>query len=247
MTDFRKWKIALIAGVSVPALALAGCSSDEDSGSSGSDGADTADSTDSADEVSDSGSDSGSDVQLEGAPDGFELTEPGSRLDFGEVAYVVTQRSASEGDDPYPLQFWSITANDPEELGVDEVQLGDEEDKADIENFVCLSYDVEFLGMGESDDPEVSDMLTTPDMGAVDDNGRRANTIIFGGADDCGIHDSDSLPHSAGDAQDGKVYQDATLSYAAVEEAGGVSPTGLAFRYGVDADGLQNADDIYWN
>lgn len=71
MTDFKKWKLALISGLAVPALALTACSSDDGDSSDSS-------ATESG-SASDSVSDTSSDVTFEGAPDGFELTAPGEQ------------------------------------------------------------------------------------------------------------------------------------------------------------------------
>lgn len=67
-----------MAGIAVPALALASCSSDDDDSSAAGD--DTS-SDDSSSEDSGSG-----DGDLVGAPDGFDLTDPGSKLKIGESA-----------------------------------------------------------------------------------------------------------------------------------------------------------------
>ncbi|MGO1949845.1 MAG: hypothetical protein ACTH1D_09435 [Mycobacteriaceae bacterium] len=247
MTDFKKWRLALIAGLAVPALALSACSSDDSDSDADSDSsADAGGSEDSegsgdSDDSDDSGD--SADVELEGAPDGFELTDPGSKLSLGDDAFVVTQGYAEEGQTG-ALQFWKVTAQDSTDVPVEEVELSSEADE--VENFVCMNYDIEFLGAQESDDPEASTSIEDPDLGAVDDDGNGANTVIMSDSSDCGIHASDEMPYDLDELQEGKVYKAAALSYV-TNDGSGVDPTGMDFEFDVDAPGLENADAIYWN
>lgn len=261
MTDFKKWRIALIAGLAVPALALSACSSDDDSDSdSGSGSADSASdstddsgstddsdsgSTDASDSDSDSDSGSGSDAGLEDAPDDFDLTDPGSKLSLGDDAYVVTQQSADEGTgDTHPIQYWKITAQDLTDVPKEDVQLS--EDANEVEKFICVNYDMEYLGSSEPSDPESTEIVMEPSVTAVDDSGTGANSVMMADPADCDIHESDSLPSGFDELQEGKVYKGAELSYE-TNDGTGVTATGLEFRYEVDIEDLENADSIYWN
>lgn len=242
MTDFRKLRLALIAGLAVPALALTACSSDDsDSDSSSPDSSNGSDSSDSDGE--DSGS--ASDVELEGAPDDFELTAPGSKLSLGDDAYVVTQRGSGEDDDEtYPIQYWKVTAQEITDVPKEDIELSSDADE--VEKFLCVNYNIEFLGASDGSNPETAHIVKEPYMRAVDDNGNGANTILMSSGSDCGIHSSDELPSGQDELQEGKVYKDAALSYE-TNDGSGVTPTGLEFRFEADLEDLENADSIYWN
>ena len=238
-----------MAGVAVPALALASCSSDDDdsSDSSSDTSADSSGSSDGGDDASDdqSSDDSGSgDGDLVGAPEGFDLTDPGSKLKIGESAYVVTQQAEYEGE-TFAQQYWKITARDSTEKAAGEIPL-DDEDAADVDHFICMNYDVEFPGQGEASDPESYQLVTEPDMGAVDDDGNGANYILMGGSEDCDIPEADLLPSDAGELETGKVYRGAVLSWESKSDDG-ITPTGLSFTYDVESAGLDDVDDILWN
>ncbi|HIW90909.1 MAG TPA: hypothetical protein H9870_04520 [Candidatus Corynebacterium avicola] len=265
MTDFKKLRLAIIAGIAVPALALTACSSDDsdsgsDSGSSDStDSADSGESEDSegSEDTEDSGesedssddsddSDSGSSGELEGAPDDFELTEPGSKLSLGEAAYVVTQAPADEeSGETSPMQYWKVTAQDLTDVPKEDIEVDDEDGQ--VEKFICVNYDVEYLGASEEADPEAASAVQAPEFGAVDDSGNGANWVMMSDASDCNIHASDELPYDASELQDGKVYKGAELSYE-TNDGSGVTATGLEFEYNVEGvEELENADSIFWN
>lgn len=241
-----------MAGIAVTALALASCSSDDDdssdSSSSSSDSSDSSDSSAAGDDTSSddsSSEDSGSgDGDLVGAPDGFDLTDPGSHLKNGESAYVVTQQAEYEGE-TFAQQYWKITARDSTEKASGEIPL-DDEDAADVDHFICMNYDVEFPGQGEASDPESYQLVTEPDMGAVDDDGNGANYILMGGSEDCDIPEADLLPSDAGELETGKVYRGAVRSWESKSDDG-ITPTGLSFTYDVESAALDDVDDILWN
>lgn len=109
-----------------------------------------------------------------------------------------------------------------------------------------MNYDVEFLGQGEASDPESYQLVTEPDMGAVDDDGNGANYILMGGSEDCDIPEADLLPSDAGELETGKVYRGAVLSWESKSDDG-ITPTGLSFTYDVESAGLDDVDDILWN
>lgn len=238
-TLYRNLKAALLVGVAVPSLALAACSSDEDNSSdTGSAGSGLSSDSSGSSDSSDS-----SDTALPGAPAGFELTKPGSRLKIGESAYVVTQFGGTDGE-KYPLEYWKVTVRDAHDVPVGDIEMSS--DTADIEKFVCMNYDLEFLGVGTSATGESASIVSDPDMDAVDDNGRGANSVIFGDGTECGIHESDKLPSSLAEVQLGKVYKGAELSYVTNNDTG-ISPTGMSFEFSVNSPGLETVDKIYWN
>lgn len=54
-----------------------------------------------------------------------------------------------------------------------------------------MNYDGEFLRQGEASDPGSYQLVTEPDMGAVDDDGNGAGYILLGGSEDCDIPETD--------------------------------------------------------
>ncbi|MCJ7857768.1 hypothetical protein [Corynebacterium kalidii] len=237
MTDVKKWKLALIAGLAVPALALTACSSDD--GDSGA-GPDT--SSDSASDSSTEDTDSGatSDITFDGAPDGFELTSPGSRLSLDDTGHVVTRHR--EG----PTMFWAITPGEMRDLPADAAELQDGND--DVDHFVCLDYDITYLGEGsDGTNPEDASVVSTPRLSAVGEDGYGANSIFMDMGNTCGIHEADELPSTSESLTVDKTYKASILSFVAKDENAGVDPTGLRFGFQTDIPGLDGAEDIYWN
>ena len=229
MTDFKKWKLALISGLAVPALALTACSSDDGDSSATESGS-----------ASDSDSDTSSDVTFEGAPDGFELTAPGSKLSLDETGHVVTKHR--EG----PTRFWDITPGEMRDLPADAAEL--EDGNEDVDHFVCVDYDMTYLGEGsDGTNPEDATPVPEPSVRAIGDDGYGANSIFMDMSNTCGIHESDELPSTADSLEVGKVYKDSILSFVTKDENSGVSPTGLKFSFSVESPELEGAEDIYWN
>jgi hypothetical protein len=233
MTDVKKWKLALISGLAVPALALTACSSDD-----GDSGASSDSSTDSSATETDSGT--ASDITFEGAPDGFELTDPGSRLSLDDTGHVVTKHR--EG----PTRFWDITPGEMRDLPADAAELQDGNE--DVDHFVCVDYDMTYLGEGaDGTNPEDAGPVAEPRLTAIGDDGYGANSIFMDMANTCGIHESDELPSSSESLEVDKTYKGSILSFVAKDENAGVSPTGLRFSFQAETPGLEGAEDIYWN
>lgn len=109
-----------------------------------------------------------------------------------------------------------------------------------------MNYDGEFLRQGEASDPGSYQLVTEPDMGAVDDDGNGAGYILMGGSEDCDIPEADLLPSDAGELEPGKVYRGAVLSWESKGDDG-ITPTGLSFTYDVGSAGPDDVDDILWN
>ncbi|MGP9722572.1 hypothetical protein ACT3SZ_00970 [Corynebacterium sp. AOP40-9SA-29] len=236
------WKCALITGLTVPALALTGCSFGEDSDDSGDDAA----SSDVVEEDTDE-SELLTGLTLDGAPGGFRPTAPGTELDVDEPAYVVTRQAggqeaedaenADEAQDAQdaPLQFWKVTALRSSVVDADEVALTEGAD--DVDHFLCLPYEVEFLGAGEGAE------LVAPVPYPAEDEGTAANVVERADPTVCGVDEEDLLPSDMTDFEVGTTYSGAALSYVDKERTRGINPTGLAFAYALAADADADADD----
>lgn len=231
------WKCALITGLTVPALALTGCSFGEDSDDSGDDAV----ASDVVEEDTDE-SELLTGLTLDGAPGGFRPTAPGTELDVDEPAYVVTRQAggeeaqdaedAEEAQDA-PLQFWKVTALRSSVVDADEVALTEGAD--DVDHFLCLPFEVEFLGAGEGAE------LVAPAPYPADDAGIGANVVERADPTVCGVDEEDLLPDDMTDVEVGTTYSGAALSYVDKERTRGINPTGLAFAYALAADA--DADD----
>lgn len=272
MTDFRMLRRALIAGITVPALALTACSMEEISDAVSTDTANGADagSGDDGEGGSSDGDSSGSDlldfddddsvsiedIDLTGAPEDFDPTQLGRELSLGQSAYVVTQRPAEDSGDgdnsaaASPKQYWKVTAQELTDLDSDHIEVG--ADAGEVEKFVCITYELEFLGLDDSSesagtaDQEDQD-VQPPELRAVDEDGNPANVVEGAVPEDCDIDQSDLLPEAIDDLEEDVVYQGAVLSYQ-TNDGAGVTPTGLEFQFDVDLDEdeAENADGIYW-
>ena len=265
MTVSQKWRRALLAGVTVPAVVLVGCSVGDGAtvGSESTEDAATGDGVDGGgvDGEGDGGDDENeliSELDLDGAPEGFRPTEPGTELDFGDAAYVVTQRPAGEdAANPEPHQFWKVTASGSETLDVDEVPLTEGDD--DVEEFVCLTYTLTFLGEDPVEADQDSGAVTAPVLVPADDEGTGANVIQRADPEICGVDEQDLLPSSLADIDEDATYESAVLSYVDKEKTRGISPTGLAFTYDpaetavaeggspADASDSPVIEPIHWN
>ncbi|MEJ6549185.1 hypothetical protein PQI66_06485 [Corynebacterium sp. USCH3] len=254
MTVSRKWRRAVLAGAVAPVLVLAGCSTgDAGSGTDGQDSTDAeqadgdegADGADGDTGTTGAGSTRVAERDLDGAPEGFRPTEPGTELDLGDAAYVITHGNPGNpgnpgnsgddrgpGDEPGPLQYWKVTATGTEELGADEVALTEGGD--DVETFVCLTYEIEFLGGDEGREDGAEGALVAPDLVPADDAGTGANKIERADPQVCGVEEDDRLPADRADVEEGTAYRGAVLSYVDKEKTRGISPTGLAFTYELD-------------
>lgn len=237
MTVSQKWRRALLAGVTVPAVVLVGCSVGDGvtGGTESSEDAADSDAGDGGD-VDEAGHDSDgenelvSERDLDGAPEGFRPTRPGTELDFGDAAYVVSQRPADDDSaTPGPLQYWKVTATGTDTLDADEVPLTEGSD--DVEEFVCLTYTLAFLGEGPADDGRDSAAVAAPELVPADDEGTGANVIERADPGTCGVDEEDLLPSSLADIDEDETYGSAVLSYVDKEKTRGISPTGLAFTY----------------
>lgn len=200
MTVSLKWRRALLAGATVPALVfpLAACGLGEETGDAGESSAEMSEDAE-ADQGSDqeagSGAGSGADelshsellasLDLSDAPVDFNPTEPGTELDTGTPAYLVTRPdTAGDADDgdsedgedgedgedaaEAPLQFWKVTARDSEDIDADEIPLtGDGSE--DVDHFVCFTYGLEYLGTSAVGDGATEDNDDADDADDADD------------------------------------------------------------------------------
>lgn len=243
MTVSQKWRRALLAGVTVPAVILVGCSVG-DGVTGGTESSEDAADSDAGDagEAGDGGDvdELISERDLDGAPEGFRPTRPGTELDFGDAAYVVSQRPADDDSaTPGPLQYWKVTATGTDTLDADEVPLTEGSD--DVEEFVCLTYTLAFLGEGPADDERDSADVAAPELVPADDEGTGANVIERADPGTCGVDEEDLLPSSLADIDEDETYGSAVLSYVDKEKTRGISPTGLAFTYDL-ADAPESPD-----
>ncbi|MEJ6549021.1 MULTISPECIES: hypothetical protein [unclassified Corynebacterium] len=242
MTDFKKLRLAVIAGLAVPSLALTACSSD-DSGSH----------SDSSTSDSRSAADAGNaeiEIDLAGAPDGFELTPADTRLSFGDTAQVLTQNRGGV------LQFWDVTVSGLKDLPADAMELQDED--TDVDHFVCVNYEMTLLGTAENPDftpdPEddadtdYSTLPSAPEMGILGEDDRMANSIIGGGAEECDISDGDVLGYRLDEVEEGKVYRDADVSFVTTGTGtdAGNKAVGGKFDYSYALEDLGLEGTIYW-
>ncbi|MGO1379213.1 hypothetical protein ACT3TD_07090 [Corynebacterium sp. AOP36-E1-14] len=217
------WKRVLFTALTVPVLAVTGCSIGEDGGDS-----DEAATSDVVEEDTDE-SELIAGLDLGDAPKGFRPTEPGTELDLDEPAYVVTRQAAGDGGgetdvaSDAPLQFWKVTALRSSVLDADEVAVGDGAD--DVDHFLCLPYEVEFLGAGEGAD------LVAPVPYPSDDAGTAANLVERAEPSVCGVDEEDMLPGDMNDVEVGTTYSGFGLSYVDKERTRGINPTGMAFAY----------------
>lgn len=211
---------ALLAGTAVAALGLSACSSDTTS-----------------------------DISLPGAPEGFALTATGSSFDLGEPAYVATEARTGEADDEPTLLFWKMTAQGPVDKTIDEA--GDSvEDTADVDHFVCMTYDLEFLGSQAELGPvgDTGSSFDPPQTTVIGDDDRLANMISMApDSDACDLTDDLALPDYAEELAVGTTYKGAALSFVSKDE--GVDPTGLEFTYAIES--VPELDDhtatVTWN
>ncbi|MGP9723817.1 hypothetical protein ACT3SZ_07385 [Corynebacterium sp. AOP40-9SA-29] len=249
MTDFKKWRLALIAGLSVPALALTACSSDDDA--SADSGADSDASTATGDEAS--GDDSEFDVDLSGAPAGFELTPLETRLGLGETAQVLTQNSMGN------LQFWDVTVSELKDLPADTFEL---EDETDVDHFVCVNYEMTLLGNADDPDFTVDDdthrptfadgepmnLTERPDLMPLGEDDAEPNSIYNGDAEDCGIDREEMLGSQLDEVEVGKAYKDADVSFVSngSGDDAGIEPIGgkIFYPYALRDRGFDGT--IYW-
>ncbi|OLT53811.1 hypothetical protein BJF89_03210 [Corynebacterium sp. CNJ-954] len=260
MTVSQKWRRALVAGVTVSAVVLAGCSvgdgatggAESSEGPAGSNAGDAGD-VEGVRDDGDGGNELISERDLDGAPEGFRPTRPGTELDFGDAAYVVSQRPVDDDSAaPGPLQFWKVTATGSDTLDADEVPLTEGSD--DVEEFVCLTYTLAFLGGGATADDRDSATVAAPELVPADDEGTGANVIERADPGTCGVDEQDLLPSSLADIDEDATYGAAVLSYVDKQKTRGINPTGLAFTYDL-ADTPESPDEsepteiepIRWN
>ena len=220
-TSYRKLSRSVVAaGVAAPMLALSACSSDTTS-----------------------------DIQLPGAPEGFALTAPGSKLDLGEPAYVATETGPGPEDQEPAIVFWKMTAQGP----VDKPLEGSEDvvdDPSNIDHFVCMMYDIEYLGTG-GEVPEFKEIGTPyddPRTMPIGEGNRMANFVgAFAGDGPCEVAEEDKLPDVVEGLEEGKVYKGVDLGFVSKEE--GIDPTGLEFTYAIES--VPELDDhtatVSWN
>ena len=234
MTDFRMLRRALIAGITVPALALTACSMEEISDAVSTDTANGADAGSGDDD-----SVSIEDIDLTGAPEDFDPTQLGRELSLGQSAYVVTPRPAEDSGDgdnsaaASPKQYWKVTAQELTDLDSDHIEVG--ADAGEVEKFVCITYELEFLGLDDSSESagtadEEDQDVQPPELRAVDEDGNPANVVEGAVPEDCDIDQSDLLPEAIDDLEEDVVYQGAVLSYQ-TNDGAGVTPTGLEFQF----------------
>lgn len=254
MTVSQNWRRTLLAGVTVPALGLAACGIGDDG--NGGDGGDDGETATAAAEADSWNQLSG--LDLEGAPSGFEPTEPGAELDFDDVAYVVTQPGPDgdgdgDGEDSGPLQFWRVTVAAPENVPADDIPLTD--GAGDVDTFVCLPYTVEFLGVGDNGDyggnGEAEAPVAVPELTPVDDHGTEANRVELAAPEHCDVDEDDILPGELdeltgadpGDAE----YKGAVLTYVDKDPLRGINATGMSFTYSTDVPELDSGEPVLWN
>lgn len=251
MTVSQKWKCAALAAVTVPALTVVACSVPGDggdpaptdtSGAAVSQEAEETDSAEGAGGMAEFVSARLPDAVGDGAPDGVELSEPGTTLSFGEAGYVVT----GTVDAP---RYWKVTAKEPEKIGADEVPLTDDAND-DVDTFVCLTYTVTLLEAEDAaEPPENPDPPTAPELVPVDDKAHEANRVVHGGNEQCGVDGEDTLPAEPADVEPDTGYTRAVLSYVDKDPRRGISPTGMAFTYDLDGaveDRGEN-DPVVWD
>ncbi len=185
------------------------------------------------------------DITLPGAPEGFTVTSPGTVLSVGEPASVAT-RAETYDDQPHGLQFWRVTAQPSHDVPAGDIAL-ENTDAAEIDHFVCINYDVEFLGWDTASGIGGDTQVARPTMSPVDGNGQRANFVVMGGDNECGVDEADRLPFDATALEQGRIYRGAALSYVTTDGSG-ISPAGAMFSFGLDvAPELSASDNICWH
>lgn len=205
------WKTTLLAGIAVPTLtiALTACSSDDDSG-----------------------------IDIDGAPDGFSVTEPGSELSVDDTAHVVTKH----GDGS--TRFFDLGPVTFRDLPADAAELNGGND--DVDHFVCVGWDVTYRGdAGNGTNPDDERPVADPQVTAVGEQGQPANSVMMDLSDTCGSRD-DELPDISDDLEVDHTYKATKLSYVG-KDGKGVDPTGIKFSFSGDIPGLEDPEDITWN
>lgn len=218
---------ALLSVLTASALTLSACS-DTSSNDSNDEAAENTVATDGSDSSGDSaGKDdessdsSDSDVETPGAPDGFSPTKADSRLKLGDTASIILPSHTT--DSP---AYFEVTVAPPEEKSVEEIeeiaagQLTDH----DYSGFKCFTATFKYLGIGP--DAEEREVVLAPRLRPIGDGGRNANYIAGSAELLCGIHDSEELPESTADLEEGKEYKLAAIGFTEKSD-GGIDPTGI--------------------
>lgn len=221
----------LTAIITASALVLVGCSNEEQPAPETTVAETEATTTETTTEETAPG------IEVEGAPEGFALTKPGTKLSFGEPAHVVVQSGES-------LAFLEVIAHAPREISVEEAQANTENALAADENtesFVCFEPTVRLLGVhGEAVAFEGN--RWTP----VDRRGRVANRVETGDNVICGTHDADLLPGNSAEMAEDREYLDTRAGFTTTDNSG-INPTHIAFNYEVEGiDGIVEGDAVFW-
>lgn len=184
---------------------------------------------------------SGGSSELSGAPADFTPTAVDTELGLDESAHLITENY--DGN----LQYWEATVTGLRPVSVEEAtRIAIFDDLGDVEQFVCVEYEVELLGTAE--DPATSTAAATatlPFIQGVGTNKMTSNYVMAGIADEvCGIPDSPQLPTNLTGFAEGTGYQGASLAYEST--AGGNDPVGARFSYDIDeAAGFDGY--VYWS
>lgn len=239
---------ALLSVLTASALTLSACSdtSSNDSNdeaaenTAATDGSDSSDSSaDAAGKDDESSDSSDSDVKTPGAPDGFSPTKADSRLKLGDTASIILPSHTT--DSP---AYFEVTVAPPEEKSVEEIeeiaagQLTDH----DYSGFKCFTATFKYLGIGP--DAEEREVVLAPRLRPIGDGGRNANSIAGSSELLCGIHDSEELPESTADLEEGKEYKLAAIGFTEKSDSG-IDPTGIKLVSG-KPDSAYPENEIYF-
>lgn len=235
MTISTTFKKVLTVGVTLAALALVACGSDDKA----SDNKSADRSNESSESASNSASSSDNEaVEVPGAPAGFTATPANTRLKFGEEANVVTRNSQDEN------QFWTLKVTGLREIPKED--FPDITDDPDLKSFACLDYEMVYQGSVDLQDPEALHTATAPTLTVTGEGGGMANSF-YGGGDEqvCGPHESEAAPDDLRKLEEGKTYKGSELAF--FSKGGGLEPTGGKFKSEVkDIPGLPEDATVYW-
>lgn len=232
---------ALLSVLTASALTLSGCSmmelpfgpsgneeSTEGEDNTTDEGAEEGPASAESEEPSTEGTSGSSNSEYPGAPAGFSPANDGDKAKLGEPVDIVLPGYESET----PL-FFEVTVDPAKEMTVDEVQTnaGGGLTGQDYTGFKCFIATIKYLGAGESDAAKGSEIFTPPRFSPTGPQGRQANYISGDNETLCGIHESDRMPSSTKDMQEGKEYKRATITFTESSGAG-LEATGVEMNFG---------------
>nr|VDG64047.1 Uncharacterised protein [Streptococcus thermophilus] len=232
---------ALLSILTASALTLSGCSmmelpfgpmgkeeSTEGEDTSDENAAENTSDTAENEETSTEASSESSSSEYPGAPAGFSPANDGDKVKLGESVDIVLPGYETET----PL-FFEVTVDPAKEMTVDEVQAnaGGGLTGQDYTGFKCFIATIKYLGAGENDAAKDSEIFTPPNFSPTGPQGRKANYISGDNETLCGIHESDRMPSSTKDAQEGKEYKRATITFSE-STGGGLEATGVQMNFG---------------